>query len=88
MSVSLTARTGSITMLVVVKARRQTTEPPEVKSSENVTFSHQKLLFVAKIKDLMSADVKSRKILKNLKENNLVPQKLKARPLVQHMYIS
>ena len=34
----------------------------------------------------MSADVQSRKILKNLKENNLVPQSLKAKPLVQHMY--
>ena len=40
---------------------------------QNITFSHQKLLFAAKFNELMSADVQSWKILKNLKENNLVP---------------
>ena len=92
MSASQMAKTRSITTLKLVQAKRLTTDPREVKIIcyfaifQYISFSHQKLLFTAKINELMSADVQSRKILKNLKENNLVPQSLKAKPLVQHMY--
>ena len=92
MSASQMAKTRSITTLKLVQAKRLTTDPREVKIIcyfaifQYISFSHQKLLFTAKINVLMSADVQSRKILKNLKENNLVPQSLKAKPLVQHMY--